>query len=214
MEANITNQLEDLKEIAIGKIKAAYNNSIDIEATHSVLWNITEKMRNLLLKLILILSFILLITVYIPVLFGNIYFILTTSIASGFMVLGIVGLTFYSIFQAVHSKNHKLILEDTLALRRQANDFQQYKLENLDKEGYIDEIKSLEINDINLKEKSQIYTQNLSKAIISQITCKVNDLEKSGFKKHVISQQEIDSANEKLQKFTALRTSEVWIKFE
>ena len=44
-------ELSDLKEIAIMKIKAAYNRSIDAEATHSVLWDITEKKRTTLLKL-------------------------------------------------------------------------------------------------------------------------------------------------------------------
>jgi len=33
-------ELDDLKEIAIGKIKSAFNRSIDAEATHSVLWDI------------------------------------------------------------------------------------------------------------------------------------------------------------------------------
>ena len=208
METNITKELEDLKEIAIEKIKAAYNNSIDIEAIHSVLWTITEKKRNLLLRITLMLSFILLIMVYIPNLFGSIFIILLTSNLSGFIVLGIVGFTFYSIFQAAHSKNHVLILEDSNSLRTQANDFLQYKLENLDKEAFINEIKSLELNDNNLKNKSRNYSQNLSRNITVQITVKVNELEKLGFKKYIISQQEIDTANKKLQKFTALQIKE------
>jgi len=203
METSITKELEDLKEIAIEKIKVAYNNSIDVEAIHSVLRNITEKKRNLLLRITLMLSFILLIMVYIPNLFGSIYIILLTSNLSGFIVLGIIGFTFYSIFQAAHSKNHVLILEDSNSLRTQANDFLQYKLENLDKAAFINEIKSLELNDSNLVNKSRNYSQNLSRDITIQITVKVNELEKLGFKKYVISQQEIDTANKKLQKFTA-----------
>ena len=208
METNITKELEDLKEIAIEKIKAAYNNSIDVEAIHSVLWNITEKKRNLLLRITLMLSFILLIMIYLPNLFGSIYIIPLTSNLSGFIVLGIVGFTFYSIFQAAHSKNHVLILEDSNSLRTQANDFLQYKLENLDKAAFINEINSLELNDNNLKNKSRNYSQNLSRNITVQITVKVNELEKLGFKKYIISQQEIDTANKKLQKFTALQMKE------
>jgi hypothetical protein len=47
-----------------------------------------------------------------------------------------------------------------------------------------------------------------------RITYNIEELEKAGFKKHIITQQAIDSANEKLQKFNALRTCEAWLKFD
>jgi hypothetical protein len=77
-------------------------------------------------------------------------------------------------------------------------DFLQYKLDNLDKKGYITELKSLEVNDKNLKEKSLNYTEKMSTKIISTITYKVDELEKAGFKKHVITQNAVDLANVKL----------------
>ncbi len=207
-------ELEDLKEIAIGKIKAAYNHSIDFEATHSVLWDLVENKRNLLLKINLILSIILLISIYIPILYGSILIIFISNIISGFIVFSIIGITFLGVFQAVHAKNHKDILYDTVLLRRQSIDFLQYKLDNLDKKGYIDELKSLEVNDKDLKEKSLKYTEKMSTQIITTIAYKVDELEKAGFKKHVITQDAVDSANVKLQKFSALRTCEAWLKFD
>jgi hypothetical protein len=42
MVENKSTELEDLKEIAVGKIKVAFNRSIDAEATHTVLRDITE----------------------------------------------------------------------------------------------------------------------------------------------------------------------------
>ena len=50
MESDELTELNDLKEISVGKIKTAFNRSIDAEATHSVLWDITEKKRTTLLK--------------------------------------------------------------------------------------------------------------------------------------------------------------------
>jgi len=99
-------------------------------------------------------------------------------------------------------------------LRRQGLDFLQYKLDNLDKKSYIEELKSLEVNDKNLKEKTQLYTEKISTQLIMRITYNIEELEKAGFKKHTITQQAIDSANEKLQKFNALRTCEAWLKFD
>jgi hypothetical protein len=43
MVDKMENELEELKEISIAKIKVAYNRSIDIEATHSVLWDRSDK---------------------------------------------------------------------------------------------------------------------------------------------------------------------------
>lgn len=91
--------------------------------------------------------------------------------------------------------------------------FLQYKLDNLDKKGYIDELKSLEISDSNLKKKSIKHTKNLSTKVKSIIDDKIEDLEKQGIKKHYMIQEEIDSATKKLQRFTALQTCEAWIKF-
>ncbi|MFX0074052.1 MAG: hypothetical protein ACFE96_01310, partial [Candidatus Hermodarchaeota archaeon] len=72
MEEEKLTELNNLKEIAIGKIKVAFNRSIDAEATHSVLWKITEKKRNTLLKLSLLISVFILIFAYLPFLFGEV----------------------------------------------------------------------------------------------------------------------------------------------
>ena len=65
----------------------------------------------------------------------------------------------------------------------------------------------------NLKEKSAKYTRSLSNKVNNVIIEKIKDLETQGTKKYFMIQEEIDSATEKLQKFTALRTCEAWIKF-
>ncbi len=207
-------ELSDLKEIAIGKIKAAFNRSIDAEATHSVLWDITEKKRTNLLKFGLIISIIIIIFAYLPFLFGNVLLIWIFSLVAEILAFVIAGLIIYGIFLANYSKAHKQLIHAAILLRRQSMDFLQYKLDILDKKGYIDELKSLEVNDKDLKDKTQIYTAKMPTQLIVEFTYYIEELEKAGFKKHTITQQEIDSATEKLQKFNALRTCEAWIKFE
>ena len=207
-------ELNDLKEIAIGKIKSAYNRSIDAEATHSVLWDITERKRSMLLKFALLTSIFIIIFAYLPLLFGVVVVIWVFSLIAEILAFVIAGLTIYGIFLANYSKAHKQLIHSAILLRRQSLDFLQYQLDNLDKEGYIDELKSLEVNDKNLKEKTQLYTEKISTQLITRITYNIEELEKAGIKKHFITQQSIDSANEKLQKFNALRTCEAWIKFD
>ena len=207
-------ELSDLKEIAIGKIKAAFNRSIDAEAIHSVLWDITERKRNMLLKFALINSIFIIIFAYLPFLFGEVVIIWVFSLIAEILAFIIAGLAIYGIFLANYSKDHKQLIHAAILLRRQSLDFLQYKLDNLDKKSYIEELKSLEVNDKNLKEKTQLYTEKISTQLLMRITYNVEELEKAGFKKHVITQQAIDSANEKLQKFNALRTCEAWLKFD
>ncbi len=207
-------ELSDLKEIAIGKIKAAFNRSIDSEATHSVLWDVTEKKRYTLLKIGLLISVFIIILSYLPFLFGNVILIWIFSLFSEILAFTMAGLIIYGIFLSHISKAHKQLISAAILLRRQSMDFLQYKLENLDKKGFIDELKSLEVNDKDLKDRTQLHTEKMSTQLITRIAYYVENLEKAGFKKHVITQQAIESANEKLQKFNALRTCEAWIKFE
>ncbi len=214
MEENKLTELNALKEIAIGKIKSAYNRSIDAEATHSVLWDITEKKRNMLLKFSLLISIFIVVFAYLPFLFGEVVIIWVFSLIAEILAFVIAGLVIYGIFLANYSKAHKQLIHASILLRRQSLDFLQYKLDNLDKKSYIEELKSLEVNDKNLKEKTQLYTEKISTQLIMRITYNIEELEKAGFKKHVITQQAIDSANEKLQKFNALRTCEAWLKFD
>ncbi|MBY9020963.1 MAG: hypothetical protein KGD67_07885 [Candidatus Lokiarchaeota archaeon] len=214
MEENKLTELSDLKEIAIGKIKVSYNRSIEAEATHSALWDITERRRNMLLKLGLLISIFIIIFAYLPFMFGEVVIIWVFSLIAEILAFIIAGLTIYGIFLANYSKAHKQLIHAAILLRRQSLDFFQYKLDNLDKDGYIDELKSLEINDNDLKEKTQLYTEKMSTQLIVRITYNIEELEKAGFKKHVITQQGIDSANKKLQKFNALRTCEAWLKFD
>jgi len=194
------NELEDLKEIAITKIKAAFNRSIDIEATHIVLWDKSERNGKVKLIIILILSLI-----------AASSYILTLNYTN----LNEVVFFIWEIFLRLsgRSENHGHLVNEVLNLRDQSMTFLQYKLDNLDKKGYIDELKSLEINDKNLKDKSTKYAKRLSKKVKNIINKIIEDLEKKGIRKHTLTQEEIDSANEKLQKFTVLRTCEAWIKF-
>jgi Ulp1 family protease len=112
------------------------------------------------------------------------------------------------------SVDHGHIVNEALQLREQSINFLQYKLDNLDKQGYIDELKSLEIKDKNLKERSGRHTKRLSNNKKSAIQEKIEELERTGTKKYFMTQEEVDSATEKLQKYTALRTCEAWIKFD
>ena len=85
MASDELTELNDLKEIAIGKIKAAFNRSIDAEATHSVLWDTNEKRRNTLLK------FGLLISIFIIIIGGGgiiLYFIAPEKLISYIRWLG------------------------------------------------------------------------------------------------------------------------------
>ncbi len=214
MGENKLTELDDLKEIAIGKIKSAYNRSIDAEATHSVLWDITERKRNMLLKFAVLNSIFIIIFAYLPFLFGEVVIIWVFSLIAEILAFIIAGLAIYGIFLSNYSKDHKQLIHAAILLRRQSLDFLQYKLDNLDKKSYIEELKSLEVNDKNIKEKTQLYTEKISTQLLMRITYNVEKLEKAGFKKHVITQQAIDSANEKLQKFNALRTCEAWLKFD
>ena len=214
MEENKLTELNDLKEIAIGKIKSAYNRSIDAEATHSVLWDISERRRETILKFVLLISIFIVIFAYLPFLFGEVVIIWVFSLIAEILAFVIAGLAIYGIFLANYSKAHKQLIHAAILLRRQSLDFLQYKLDSLDKNGYIDELKALEVNDKDLKEKTQLYTEKMSTQLITRITYNIEELEKAGFKKHVITQQAIDSANEKLQNFNALRTCEAWLKFD
>ena len=170
MVNNEITELTDLKEIAIGKIKAAFNRSIDAEATHSVLWDITEKKRTTLLKFGLLISIFIIIFAYLPFLFGEVLLIWVFSLVAEILAFVIAGLIIYGIFLANYSKAHKQLIHAAILLRRQSIDFLQYKLDNLDKKGYIDELKSLEVDDKDLKDKTQIYTEKIPTQLIVEIT--------------------------------------------
>lgn len=209
------NELEELKELSIAKIKVAYNRSIDVEATHLILWDKSDKNRKIKIVLMLILSFIaassLIFTAFsssftefrIYIFFADVF---------AFLIMIIITWDTIQVFRS-RSRDHGRFVNEALQLREQSISFLQYKLDNLDKQGYIDELKSLEINDTTLKDKSAKYSKKLSSMIVSAIDKKIEDLKKQGIKKYFMTQEEIDSATEKLQKYTALRTCEAWIKF-
>lgn len=209
-------ELEELKEISIAKIKVAYNRSIDAEATHMILWNRSEKRKKLELILTLILSIIATSSIIFTInlaLFTE--FGLFIFIADIFSLL-LMCLIIWEIILMFTGKSidHGHIVNEAFQLREQSMSFLQYKLDNLDKQGYIDELKSLEQGDAALKERSAKYTKKLSNNTKSAIKEKITDLERHGIKVYFMTQEEVDSATEKLQKYTALRTCEVWIKFE
>ncbi|HDZ18942.1 MAG TPA: hypothetical protein ENH75_11650 [archaeon] len=208
-------ELQDLKEIAIAKIKAAYNHSVDLEANHSVLWDRFAKIRKIKLSITLILSLIAASSLIFTITFINLTDIRNYLFLADIFALIIAGLIIWEVIFAFKGKleDHGQIVNGALRLREMSIGFLQYKLDNLDKKGYIDELKSLEINDSNLTKKSARYTKNLSKKVKSIVNDKIEDLEKQGIKKYFVIQEKIDSATKKLQKFTALRTCEAWIKF-
>ncbi|MHA1986363.1 MAG: hypothetical protein ACW98D_06985 [Promethearchaeota archaeon] len=209
-------ELEELKELSIVKIKVAYNRSIDAEATHMILWNKSEKRKKLELILTLILSIIatssIVFTINITPFTGFGLFIFIADIFS-LLIMGLIVWELILMFTG-KSNDHGHIVNEAFQLREQSMSFLQYKLDNLDRQGYIDELKSLEQEDAALKEKSSKYTRKLSSNTKSEIKEKINDLEKQGIKVYFITQEEVDSATEKLQKYTALRTCEAWIKFQ
>ena len=118
MEENKLTELSDLKEIAIGIIKSAYNRSIDAEATHSVLWDISERKRNILLKFTLLISIIIVIFAYLPFLFGEVVIIWVFSLIAEVLAFIIAGLAIYGIFLANYSKAHKQLIHAAILLRR------------------------------------------------------------------------------------------------
>ena len=208
-------ELDNLKEIAIAKIKAAYNRSVDLEATYSVLWDKFDKNRKTKLLFTLIMSLISTSSFIFTMALSNLSeFRLYLLFADIFAVL-LTGIVIWEVVMAFTGKceAHGHIVNGSYQLRDQSINFLQNRIDNLDRQGYIDEIKALEINDTNLKEKSKKYTKKLSEKSINSINKKIEELERQGIKKYFMPQEEIDSANEKLQKFTALRTCVAWIKF-
>lgn len=209
------NDLEELKELSIAKIKVAYNRSIDAEAAHMILWDKSEKKKKFKLILTLILSLIAT---------SSIVFTVTSSIFTEFRLFIFIAdiftllISILIIWEVImmftgRSIDHGHFVNEAFQLRDQSLNFLQYKLDNLDKQGYIEELKSLEKTDINLKEKSIKYTKRLSNNTKSAISEKIQDLESHGTKKYFLTKEEIDSVTEKLQKYTALRTCEAWIHF-
>ncbi|MHA2281824.1 MAG: hypothetical protein ACXAC5_13355 [Promethearchaeota archaeon] len=210
------NELEELKELSIAKIKVAYNRSIDTEATHIILWHKSEKNKKLRLILTLILSVIATISIVFTVtssIFAEFRLFIFIADIFTFMIMVLI---VWEVFLMLTGKSidHGHIVNEAYQLREQSINFLQYKLDNLDKQGYIDELKALEKRDTALKEKSSKYTKRLSNNTKSAISEKIEDLQWHGTKKYFMTQEEIDSATEKLQKYTALRTCEAWIKFK
>jgi len=212
----MVDELEELKELSIVKIKVAYNRSIDAEATHMALWDKFDKNRKNKLIITLILGIIatssLIFTISNTLFTEFRIYIIFADIFALFLMLIIIWDTIQTFTGKYGEHGH--IVNEALQLREHSMSFLQYKLDNLDKQGYIDELKSLEIKDSTLKEKSNRYTENLSSVVKSAINQNLEDLKIQGIKNYFITQEEVDSATEKLKKYTALRTCEAWIKFE
>ena len=209
-------ELEELKALSIAKIKVAYNRSIDAEATHMILWNKSDKIKKLRLILMLILSIFAtssIVFTITSVVFTEFRLFIFIADTFTLLIMVLIGWEVLLIFTG-KSIDHGHIVNEAFQLREQSMSFLQYKLDNLDKQGYIDELKSLEQGDAALKERSAKYTKKLSNNTKSAIKEKITDLERHGIKVYFMTQEEVDSATEKLQKYTALRTCEAWIKFE
>ncbi|MFX1478449.1 MAG: hypothetical protein ACFFCI_09970 [Promethearchaeota archaeon] len=201
-------ELEELKELSIAKIKVAYNRSIDLEATHSILWSRSDRNNKIRLLITLVLSLFAVISITFSLVPSiNLEFRWFILLADIFTIIIMVLAIWESITMFTkRSGVHGHIVNDALQLREQSMSFLQYKLDNLDREGYINELKSLEIQDLIVKKNSEKFTTHLSKKIERAIHLKIEELEKQGTKKYFITQEEIDSATEKLQKYSALRT--------
>ena len=210
------NELEELKELSITKIKVAYNRSIDAEATHMILWGKSERNKKNKLLITLVFSIIAASSLIFTVSSNNFTKFRIFIIFSNIFAILVVLIIFWDTIQAFTGKDgdHGHIVNEALQLREHSLSFLQYKLDNLDKQGYIDELKLLEIKDTTLKDKSVKYTRKLSSAVKNEINQKLENLKIQGIKKYFMTQEEIDSATKTLQKYTALRTCEAWIKFE
>ncbi|MHA2008034.1 MAG: hypothetical protein ACXABO_12020 [Promethearchaeota archaeon] len=209
-------ELEELKELSIAKIKVVHNRTVDIEATHMILWDKSDKTRKIRLISALLLS--ILVVTLINLVLIQISFIIAWQLIlmTDLFTILVMGLIIWESIARFKGEggDHGRIVNGALRLRDQSNNFLQYKLDNLDKQGYIDELKTLEINDTHLIDISSKYAKKLSKKSMILVNKKVADLEQQGIKKYFMIQEEIDSANEKLQKFSALRTCVAWIHFK
>jgi hypothetical protein len=210
------NELEELKELSIAKIKVSYNRSIDLEATHTVLWDKFDRNRKIKLLLALILSLIASSSLIFTAFSNSVTEFRVYIFFADIIALLIMIMIIWDVIRGFTGRygDHGHIVKGALELREQSMSFLQYKLDNLDKQGYIDELKSLEINDSTLKDKSAKYTKKLSSTIVSAIDNKIEELKRQGIKKYFMTQEEIESATEKLKKYSALRTCEAWIKFD
>jgi hypothetical protein len=209
MVEKVENKLDELKEISIAKIKVAYNRSIDVEAIQSVLWDRSDKISKIRIIVIVGLSIVAIMTLIISLLYG---ILSEMSIALSIFIILIGVLTIWGGIQGFLG-NHGRIVNQALQIREISMNFLQYKLDNLDKQGYINELKTLENKDTYLKERNEKHTRILFSKTKAHIQEKIEFLEEQGIKKYFMTQEEIDSATEKLQKYTALRTCEAWIKF-
>jgi hypothetical protein len=200
-------ELEELKGLSIAKIKAAYNRSIDLEATHSILWSRSDRNNKIRLLITLVLSIFAVISItlsLVPSINLDLrWFILLADIFTVIILVIVIweSITMFTKRFGVHGH----IVNDALQLREQSMSFLQYKLDNLDRKGYINELKSLDLQDLTVKKKSEKFTIHLSNKIKRAVHSKIEELEKQGTKKYFITQEEIDSATEKLQKYSALR---------
>ncbi|KKK45624.1 hypothetical protein LCGC14_0649860 [marine sediment metagenome] len=209
-------ELAGLKEIAIAKIKTAYNRSVALEATHSILWDKGDKNKKIISIITLIFGLISASSIIFTLLNEGttnfLTYLIITDIFAILTLLLVIWETYLRFTGKIGIHGH--ILNEAYELRDKSSNFLQYKLDNLDKQGYIEELKSLEILDTKIKKKSLSNTKRISVKTKNAIEQKIEDLEKQGTKKYFMIKEEIDSANEKLQKFTALRTCEAWIKFD
>ena len=212
----MVDELEELKELSIAKIKVAHNRTVDIEAIHMILWDKSDKTRKIRLISTLLMSTVGVTSMTLALILNSLIDIWQFIFVTDLLTFLVMGLIIWEVILRFKGKSgdHGRVVNEALQLRDQSNDFLQYKLDNLDKQGYIDELKTLEINDTHLKDKSAKYTKRLSKKTMIFVNKKIEDLKRQGIKKYFMTQEEIDSANEKLQKFSALRTCVAWIQLK
>lgn len=148
-------ELEELKGLSIAKIKVAYNLSIDLEATHSILWSRSDRNDKFRLLITLVLSIFAAISITFSLLLRiNLEFRWVILLADIFTVIIMVVVIWESITMFTKRFGvHGHIVNDALQLREQSMSFLQYKLDNLDIERYINELKSLEIQDLTVKKR-------------------------------------------------------------
>ena len=205
-------ELDDLKEIAVAKIKIAFNRSIDIEATHEIFLGKIKARISKYLYLILVLSILFAIFSFLLIILKNLDFLYILLVFNG---VGLILPPFYlKFFLCKNLEGHFDVIRAALELREQAMEFFRNKIDNLDVEGYIEELLNLESLDNNLANSSEKLTRKIKNKDRQLIEAWIKNLEEKGIKKQFILKEELNSAKLKIAKLQKLLNEKILINFD
>ncbi|MHA1329085.1 MAG: hypothetical protein ACTSRH_17460 [Promethearchaeota archaeon] len=205
-------ELDDLKEIAIAKIKIAFNRSIDIEATHEIFLDKIKTRISKYLYLTLVLCIFFSILSFLLIMLKNFDFL---YILLAFNGIALILPPFYlKFFLCKNLEDHFNIIRSALELREHAMEFFRNKIDNLDVEGYIKELLYLESFDNNLANSSEKLIRKIKNKDNQLIEAWIKKLEEKGIKKQYILKEELNSAKLKAAKFQKLLNEKVPINFD